>query len=376
MPDQMTQSEVGKTSVRALRVHGANDLRLDRVAAPVARDDQAIVRVRYGGICGSDVHYWQDGAVGMSVLRAPMILGHEIVGTVAVAAADGAGPPVGQAVAVHPAESCGICRWCQAGKTNLCADTRYLGSAGQWPHTDGGFVDQIAVAAARLLPVPDGLDLRRAGLAEPAAVAWHAVNRAEAVGGRIAGADVLVVGGGPIGLLVMAADRHRGAARTTVIDVHERPLETARQVGASRTLTAAALAAGDVELAADVAFESSGSVAGLGTALRQTRRGGTVVVVGQLPKGELPVPAGLVVSSEMTVTGSLRIGSELSDALAFLVAAGADLDPLVTDVVPVGNALEAFDLASDPGRSTKVLLDFSPVDESTEESRPSADRGR
>lgn len=347
--------------VRALRVHRRDDLRIELVPAPVARDDQAVVRVRYGGICGSDVHYWRDGAVGNSILRGPMILGHEIVGTIARPARDGSGPDAGQLVAIHPAEVCGTCRWCRAGEPNLCVRCRYLGSAAQWPHTDGGFVEQIAVPTRRLLPVPDGLAPRRAGLAEPAAVAWHAVDRAAAIHGRVDGSDVLVVGGGPIGLLVMAAAAHRRAASTTVVDVHERPLQTARRIGATHAMRAADLgSSGTGTLEADISFESSGTVAGLRTALSQTRRGGSVVMVGQLPAGDLAAPLGLVVACELTVTGSLRIDEELSAALAFLAQAGGALDPLITDVLPLDEALRAFDLAADPSRSTKVLLDFGP----------------
>jgi L-idonate 5-dehydrogenase len=358
--DDMTADTLAdRSDVRAVRVHRRGDLRIEPVSPPVAADDQAVVRVRYGGICGSDVHYWRDGAVGSSILRGPMILGHEIVGTVARPAHDGSGPGAGRPVAIHPAEVCGTCRWCRAGEPNLCVGCRYLGSAAQRPHTDGGFVEEIAVPTRRLLDVPDGLDLRRAGLAEPAAVAWHAVDRVATIGGRVQGSDALVVGGGPIGLLIMAVAAHRGAASTTVVDVHERPLETARRIGATRVLRATELpGGGDESLGADITFESSGAVAGLASALRQTRRGGAVVMVGQLPAGDLAAPLGLVVSSELRVTGSLRIDGELPQVLEFLAQAGDTLDPLITDVVPLDDALSAFELAADPSRSTKVLLDF------------------
>ena len=140
----------GQADIRAVRVHGRDDLRLDHDPPPAAGPDEALVDVAYGGVCGSDLHYWRDGAVGTSVLQAPMVLGHEVVGRVAVPAADGSGPPAGQAVAIHPARSCGHCRWCAGGTPNLCPETRYLGSAAQVPHTDGGFADRIAVPAARL----------------------------------------------------------------------------------------------------------------------------------------------------------------------------------------------------------------------------------
>jgi threonine dehydrogenase-like Zn-dependent dehydrogenase len=377
--------------IRALRIHGRDDLRLDRGPGPAPAPDEAVVDVAFGGVCGSDLHYWRDGAVGTSVLRAPMILGHEVVGRVAVPAADGSGPPAGQAVAVHPARSCGHCPWCLGGQANLCPDTRYLGSAAQFPHTDGGFADRIAVPAARLIPLPGSLDLRRASLAEPAGIAWHALDRAEAVGAAIPGADVLVVGGGPIGLLVAAVARYRGAASVTVADVQDRPLAVARELGVhavyARDLPDGAELAADPrpaptassnskKMAGDAAtntpqpdnskkqgapgivVESSGTVPGLGSAIRAARPGGTVVAVGQVPAGDIAVPASLCVSRELTLTGSLRL-IEIEHSVAFLADPRAVVDPIVSDVFPAGQAIEAFAVAADSGRSSKVLLDFS-----------------
>jgi L-idonate 5-dehydrogenase len=356
----------GHRDIRALRIHGRDDLRLDRDPAPVAAPDEALVDVGFGGVCGSDLHYWRDGAVGSSVLRAPMILGHEVVGRVAVPAADGSGPPAGQAVAVHPARSCGHCRWCTGGSPNLCPDTRYLGSAAQVPHTDGGFADQIAVPAARLIPLPDTLDLRRASLAEPAGIAWHALDRAEVGGAPIAGADVLVIGGGPIGLLVAAVARYRDAASVTVADVHDRPLAVAAALGVhavhARDLTDGAGPSNDDNSnkrgAPGIVVESSGTVPGLGSAIRSARPGGTVVAVGQVPAGDIAVPAGLCVTRELTLTGSLRL-IEIERSVAFLADPRAVVDPIVTDVFPASQAAEAFAVAADPARSSKVLLDFS-----------------
>jgi L-idonate 5-dehydrogenase len=342
--------------VRALRIHAQDDLRLDTVADPAPSAGETVVRVHYGGVCGSDLHYWHDGAVGASILRGPMVLGHEIVGTVEVPAADGSGPTMGQAVAIHPATTCGTCRWCIGGQANLCPESRYLGSAAQWPHTDGGFVDLLAVPSSRLIAVPAGLGLRRAALVEPAGIAWHAVNRAGAVGAEISGGDVVIVGGGPIGLLVAAVSIFRGAATTTVIDLHEHPLRVATEIGVDNVMTVDDRP-GDAK-EADIVFESSGSVPGLAMAIRSARRGGTVVVVGHPPIGDLPVPAGLLVTRELTVTGSLRLDSELVAALGFLADPRARVDPIVSDVFPIGRAIEAFGVAADAARSSKVLLDF------------------
>ena len=135
------------------------------------------MEIAYGGICGSDLHYWTHGAAGESILRAPMVLGHEVVGTVVAAAADGTGPAVGTRVAVHPASPAGdgVTRY-PADRPNLSPGCTYLGSAARFPHTDGAFVRYATLPSRMLRELPDNLDLRTAAAIEPASVAWHAVS--------------------------------------------------------------------------------------------------------------------------------------------------------------------------------------------------------
>ncbi|NDZ81257.1 alcohol dehydrogenase catalytic domain-containing protein, partial [Streptomyces sp. SID10853] len=159
--------------MRGCVIHGVDDLRVDELPEPVAGPGLAVVAVRYGGVCGSDLHYWRHGGVGDFLLQEPMLLGHEVVGTV-VAYGEGAeGPAPGTPVAVHPATPCGACPECLDGRANVCRDTRYLGSAARTPHVQGGFAARIAVPAGQLRALPAGLGLRRAALAEPLAVALH-----------------------------------------------------------------------------------------------------------------------------------------------------------------------------------------------------------
>src|SRR4051794_18867228 len=128
---------------RALVVSGPGSLTVEARPTAPPRPHEAVISVTYGGICGSDVHYWKDGRIGEFVLRSPMVLGHEVVGVVAKPAADGSGPARGSRVAVHPAQVCGRCGYCRRGDQNLCEDLRYLGSAARVPHTDGGFADHL-----------------------------------------------------------------------------------------------------------------------------------------------------------------------------------------------------------------------------------------
>nr|WP_276610971.1 zinc-binding dehydrogenase [Kineococcus siccus] len=328
-------------------------MRVETRPVPAPAPGDAVVRIAYGGVCGSDLHYWTHGAAGESVLRAPMVLGHEVVGTVLVAAADGSGPAAGTEVAVHPAGTTDPAAPFPPGRPNLSPAGTYLGSAARFPHTEGAFARHAVLPASTLRPLPPGLSLRTAAVAEPAAVAWHAVARA----GDVAGKRALVVGCGPIGLLVVAVLRRAGAAEIVVSDVHERPMAVARELGATRGVVATD-PDGIAAVAADVVFESSGSPRGLASAVRGAARAGTVVMVGLLPSGEQPALLSLAITRELDLRGSFRFAGEMDDVLAALADGSLRADAVVSHVVGVDDALAAFELALDATASSKVLLEF------------------
>jgi L-idonate 5-dehydrogenase len=320
---------------------------------PVAQPDEAVVQVLYGGICGSDLHYWRSGRVGESLLRAPMVLGHEIVGVVEQSAADGSGASAGTRVAVHPAQICGDCEFCRRGDQHLCENLRYFGSAARYPHTDGGFVERLVVPASRLVPIPEVLELRTAALAEPASVVLHGLRR---LGRPVEGRDVLVTGAGPIGLLAVALSHAAGARTVTVTDLHDKPLELALRIGATQTIRADQSSAVP---AVDLVIESSGSPAAVAMALNALRPGGALVDIGHLPSEGVTAPLHLAVTRELTITGSSRFYSELPEALAIMAAHPELFSPIVTGVFPLHQVEEAFQEAGDPSRSSKVLLELA-----------------
>jgi L-idonate 5-dehydrogenase len=334
--------------------HAARDLRVEPVPVRAAQPDEVVVRIAYGGVCGSDLHYWLSGAAGESILRAPMVLGHEVAGTVVEAAADGSGPPAGTRVTVHPASPGDDGVTCYpADRPNLSPLCRYLGSAARFPHNDGAFVQYVTLPSRMLRTLPDNVDLRTAALIEPASVAWHAVAR----GGEVAGKRALVIGAGPIGALIIAVLRRAGAREIVAVDLHDLPLANARRLGATRTLHATdAAAIADVQ--ADVTLESSGSPAGLGSAIRGTARGGRVVMVGILPTGDQPVPISLAISRELELVGAFRFNDEIDEVIAALSDGSLVVDPVITHEFGVEDTLEAFATARDASVSSKVLLRF------------------
>lgn len=284
-----------------------------------------------------------------------MLLGHEVVGRVLAAAADGSGPAAGSEVAVHPATPApGDGARYPADRPNLSPGSSYLGSAARFPHTEGAFARYAVLPARMLRELPAGLPLREAALAEPAAVAWHAVSRA----GEVVGKRVLVVGSGPIGALVVAVLKRAGAAEIIAVDMFEKPLEIAVAVGATGTI-AATDADGIAAVQADIAFETSGNHRGLASAVRGTVRGGRVVMVGLLPSGEQPALISLAITRELELVGSFRFTDEIDEVIAALADGSLQLGPVVTHEFDATEALEAFQIARDSAASGKVLLRFS-----------------
>ncbi|NHN54236.1 L-idonate 5-dehydrogenase [Calidifontibacter sp. DB0510] len=340
--------------MKACVVHGKGDLRLEQLPDPQPRAGEVAVRIAYGGICGSDLHYVHDGRVGDFRIQQPMVLGHEVSGTVAAIGAGVNGPAVGAPVVVHPATPDNTCPECLAGHRNVCRDTRYLGSAARMPHVQGGFSELLVVPHDQVLALPDGLDLRTAALAEPLSVALHAVNRA----GTVAGQRVLVTGAGPIGALVVAVLAHRGAAEIVASDLSDTMLQIATEVGATATVRADRAEPEAWPSEVDCLIEASGSAAALSSAMPLVRRRGTIVQLGLLPPDGTLIPGNLLVTRELRMVGAFRFDGELSEAVQ-LLASGLAVEPIITASFPLGRFDEAFAAAGDRTRHSKVLLDMS-----------------
>ncbi len=340
----------------AATLFGAQDLRLvQRDLNPLA---PGMVRVRFraGGICGSDLHYFRHARTGDFVVTSPLVLGHEVAGEIAGINAAGSGLQIGNRVAVNPSRWCGTCPRCREGRANLCENIYFMGSASKTPHMQGGFSSLFDAVPAQCVKIPPTVSLAAAALAEPLAVALHAVARA----GAVEGTHVALFGAGPIGLLVMMAAKLAGAASATMIDIAAAPLAFAQNLGADRVID---ISGGDRELLSaaadrpfDIVFEVSGTAAGLSSAIRAARRGGTVVQIGNLPGGEVPIPANAIMAKELDVKGAFRFGDEFQRAVALIAGGDINVTRLITAQRPLADAPEAFRLALDRGQSVKVML--------------------
>jgi L-idonate 5-dehydrogenase len=345
--------------MRACVLHAAQDLRIeDRPEAPLGPHDVRL-RVRAGGICGSDLHYFFHGRVGDFVIREPLVPGHEFAGEVAEVGAEVTRVAPGQRVCVNPGRNCGQCARCREGRPNLCENVFFMGSASKFPHMQGGFAETATVRDTQCFPVASDLPFEEMAFAEPLSVALHAAHRA----GNLMGKRVLVTGAGPIGQLVMLAARRGGATHLAMTDMIDAPLAAARRMGADETFnvgkgTEALLEAAKASGGYDVVFEASGASAGLNAALLAVRAGGIVVQVGSLPGGETPVLANRVMAREIDLRGAFRFGDVFGDAVTCLEKRLIDIRPLLTGTFPIERASEAFAAARDREHNLKVVIQF------------------
>jgi L-idonate 5-dehydrogenase len=338
--------------------HGRRDLRIEERADRPLAPDEVRVAVAYGGICGSDLHYFHRGAVGDFAVREPLTLGHEISGAVLEWGSAVRGLARGMKAALDPSRPCLACAYCRAGRLNLCTDMWFLGSAGRFPHSQGGFSQHLVMRQDQIIPVPAGTDLLQLAMAEPLSVALHAVNRA----GPLLGRRVIVSGSGPIGLLTARAAALAGASFIVSTDIEEAPLQVARDhMGATATVNVAqspdGLAAFEADgQSFDVAFEASGSAAALGSLFKVLRRGGRLVQVGMLPPGTAAIPVNALQSRELEFVGAFRNNDEFRLAVDAIVRGRIDVKPLLSGTWPLAQAAEALERAGDRSRVVKLHL--------------------
>ncbi|KQW63557.1 L-idonate 5-dehydrogenase [Variovorax sp. Root411] len=341
-----------------LVIHAPDDLRLDEQDAGEIGPGQVLVKVGMGGICGSDLHYFHNGGFGTVRIKEPMVLGHEVAGTVVAVAPGVESVRIGDKVAVNPSRPCGACKFCLEGLPNQCLDMRFYGSAMRTPHVQGAFRNMLLCEATQCVKVAEHVPLRLAALAEPFSVGLHGVSRA----GPLLGKRVLVSGCGPIGVLAIAAARAHGAAEITATDVVDEPLAIARAMGADNTINVAQdktwVSRHSAEKGTfDVMLECSGNERALRDGLEVMRPRGVVVQLGL--GGDVSIPQNMVVAKELSICGSFRFHAEFALAVRLINEGRVDLSPVVTHTFPMLQARQAFELASDRKQAMKVLIDFA-----------------
>ena len=355
----------------ALVIHAPRDLRIETVEVPEVGPNQLLLRVKAGGICGSDLHYYQNGGFGAIRIKEPMVLGHEVSGQISAVGQAVQGFEhsfkVGDRVAISPSRPCMLCHYCQAGLQMHCLDMRYYGSAMRTPHVQGAFRQSLVVDASQAHKIEDHVSDAEGVMAEPLSVALHAVRRA----GPLFGKRVLVTGCGPIGALIVLAAKQAGAIEIVATDMAAMPLKSALLMGADRAINVANKESGGEPdaLAAynstsfnaskgyfDVLFEASGNARALAGAMDVVRPRGILVQVGM--GGDMQLPMNMIVAKEFEMRGAFRFHEEYAQAVEMLNKRMVDVKPLITATIHYKDADKAFALAADRAQAMKVMFSF------------------
>ena len=342
--------------MKSIVIHAAKDLRIEETAPQPLGAGQVEIRLATGGICGSDLHYFNHGGFGAIRLREPMVLGHEVSGHITALGQGVTGLALGQLVAVSPSRPCHQCSYCQKAMFNHCLNMRFYGSAMPFPHIQGAFRQVLVADASQCVPA-DGLTAGEAAMAEPLAVCLHATRRA----GPLLGKSVLVTGCGPIGILCILAARRAGADFIAATDLSDFTLGLARQAGADVTLNTAqvpeALAAYTQDKGRfNVLYECSGAAPALIAAIPAMRPGGVIIQLGL--GGDMTLPVQAMTAEELSLRGSFRFHEEFATGVSLMQKGLIDVKPFITQTFPLSQALLAFQTAGDRSRAMKAQIVF------------------
>lgn len=351
--------------MKALLLTAPSKLEYTDFPEPQPRADEVVVRIRACGICGSDIHGW-DGSSGRR--HPPLIMGHEAAGEIVATGPQVRNWRAGDRVTFDSMISCGECRYCRTGQTNLCENRRVVGVSPADYKQHGAFAERLAIPERILYRLPATLPFEHAALVEPVSIAVHAIRRAAITPQTTA----VVVGSGMIGLLVVQALRWAGAKQIVAVDLADNRLALARQLGATHTINsgranaAAEVMAATDGLGADVSFEVVGYTPTLLLALDVLKRGGACVLVGNLSPKTQDFPLQAVVTKELSLLGSCASTGEDYPLCLDLIARGViDVRPMIETVAPLAEGAKWFEKlsAKDGGKYMKVLLAPAPPDD-------------
>ncbi len=329
----------GKMKVAVM--NGIGKMGFEERDIPKPAADEVLVKLEYVGICGSDMHYYETGAIGDYVVEPPFVLGHEPGGVVVEVGKDVKHLQAGDRVALEPGKTCGHCKFCREGKYNLCPDVVFFAT----PPVDGVFQEYVAHEADLCFKLPENVSTLEGALIEPLAVGFHAAIQGDAHLGQKA----VVMGAGCIGLVSMMALKARGVSEVYVVDIMEKRLEKAMELGATGVINGAKedvlekvkeLTNGE---GTDLVIETAGTQITAVQAIHMARKGSNIVLVGYSKSGEMTLPTSLILDKELTLKSVFRYRHIYPLAIDAVANGKVNLKGIVTDIFPLDEVQKAMD---------------------------------
>jgi len=331
---------------RGLFLDADHNLQIKEMPMPEPKAGEVLIKVVANGICGSDIHFYKDGRLGNHLVTTPYVPGHESSGIIAEVGKNCKHIREGDRVVLEPGVSCGSCKLCKEGRYNMCADMHFLSA----PPINGTFCDYVTLPEHLVFPIPDALSLEHAALAEPAAVAIHAVTLAQVP----LGATGIIVGAGPIGLMTLQAFKAAGGGKAICVDFMDNNLRIAQTLGADLICKPGDKALAD---AGDVVFECAGSTKATESLFEIAKRGGTVVQVGWPEDISVPLDIASFIEKELRYAGSFRYANAYDAAVTWLADGRIKADGMITHTFSFEEAVKAFEwTTNNPEVTVKTLV--------------------
>lgn len=325
---------------------------MDFTTRPIPRpaEQEVLVKVEYVGVCGSDLHYYEHGAIGNFIVHPPFVLGHEAGGTVVEVGSAVTALQPGDRVALEPGKTCGHCEFCKSGRYNLCPEVAFFAT----PPVDGVFQEYVAHPADLCFKLPEQVSTMEGALIEPLAVGFHAANQ----GGAHIGQTCVVMGSGCIGLVSMMALKAMGVTRVYMVDIMEKRLNKALELGATAVVNSAQTPATEAIMALtdgrgpDLIIETAGTEITTRQAIEVAKKGATIVLVGYSKSGELTLPISMALDKELTIKTIFRYRHIYPMAIDAVAAGLVNLKALPTHFFKFEDIQTAMD------RSVKEKADI------------------
>ncbi|AVP62238.1 MULTISPECIES: NAD(P)-dependent alcohol dehydrogenase [Clostridium] len=327
--------------MKAAVMVGIGKIKLEERQIPKVKEDEVLVKLEYVGICGSDLHYYETGAIGDFVVEPPFVLGHEPGGTVVEVGKNVKHLKVGDRVALEPGKTCGHCEFCKTGRYNLCPDVVFFAT----PPVDGVFQEYVSHEADLCFKLPDNVSTMEGALIEPLAVGFHAAMQGNAKAGQTA----VVMGSGCIGLVTMMALKAMGVSRVYVVDIMGKRLQKALELGADGVINGSSTNVVEEIMkltdgkGCDLVIETAGTQVTTVQAMHMTKKGATIVLVGYSKSGEMNLPISLALDKELTFKTIFRYRHIYPMAIEAVAAGKVNLKGIVTDVFKLDEAQKAMD---------------------------------
>ncbi|WP_070040898.1 NAD(P)-dependent alcohol dehydrogenase [Robinsoniella peoriensis] len=329
----------GKMKVAVM--NGIGKMGFEEREIPKVKENEVLVKLDYVGICGSDLHYYETGAIGDYVVEPPFVLGHEPGGVVVEVGERVTHLKAGDRVALEPGKTCGHCEFCKTGRYNLCPDVVFFAT----PPVDGVFQEYVAHEADLCFKLPDNVSTLEGALIEPLAVGFHAAMQGNAHAGQTA----VVMGAGCIGLVSMMALKAMGISKVYVVDIMQKRLDKAMELGADGVINGAEKDAVEEVLrltgnkGCDLAIETAGTQITTVQTIHMTKKGSDIVLVGYSKSGEMTLPMSLALDKELTFKTVFRYRHIYPMAIEAVASGKVNLKGIVTDIFRLEEAQKAMD---------------------------------